>query len=121
MKKIAQRVCQWFVETPDSTTNGIIGKMLGELADESVCYGVLCADRKQHDLWRIPSYTVVAHIWRSAQNDSRLSGIKIFRRQGTNGKPVRWKFEKTASAHPKARTPAFGGAPFKNITAAVPA
>lgn len=55
----------WYLEPQGDVAhaNKVISQKLGSIADESFCEGIVCADRKQHDLWCLPG-TVTA-FWNS--------------------------------------------------------
>ncbi len=76
--------CTWYLDVLDNErSNEIVGKFLGEMADENECNNQLCSDGEKRNLWRMPRYAIMNHISQCLAR--KKLPFHTFRKRGQHG------------------------------------
>jgi hypothetical protein len=87
-----KKITYWFVEPLDAFTNEAIAKFLAESSDVSTTIALKLKDGRVCSAFQLPNYSLVSKLYASKSKFGFK--FRIYRRQGSYGQVVEWKFGK---------------------------
>ncbi len=90
--KTKKRITYWFVEPLDAFTNEAIAKTLAETSDVSTHIDLKLNNGKRCSVFQLPNYSLVSKLYANKSNFGFR--FRVYRRQGSYGQVVEWKFGK---------------------------